>query len=171
MDGNEFKRRFLSFSELIFRYSFTITGDSVEAEDIVQEVFEKLWKIRDSLSTVQSDEAYILSVTKHMALDHCRARTRKQMNALTAAHDPGDEGEGEKMIEEKEMVQHIENLLSTLPPSQQVAMRLRHFAGLPISRIAETMQQSELNVRQLLSRGRRTIKEKVEKLYEYERYK
>ena len=67
MDGNEFKRRFLSFSELIFRYSFTITGDSVEAEDIVQEVFEKLWKIRDSLSAVKSDEAYILSVTRNMA--------------------------------------------------------------------------------------------------------
>jgi RNA polymerase sigma-70 factor (ECF subfamily) len=48
MDGNEFKRRFLSFSELIFRYSYTITGDKEEAEDIVQEVFEKLWKIRDS---------------------------------------------------------------------------------------------------------------------------
>ena len=39
MDGNEFKRRFLSFSELIFRYSFTITGDKEEAGDIVQEVF------------------------------------------------------------------------------------------------------------------------------------
>jgi len=166
MDGNEFKRRFLSFSELIFRYSFTITGDNDEAGDIVQEVFERLWKIRDSLSTVQSDEAYIISVTKNMALDHCRARSRKQMITLSAENDFGDEGESEKMIEEKEMLQNIEDLLCTLPPSQQTAVRLRHFADLPISQIAETMQQSELNVRQLLSRGRRTIKEKIEKLYE-----
>lgn len=168
MDGNEFKRRFLSFSELIFRYSFTITGDRVEAEDIVQEVFEKLWKIRDTLSTVQNEEAYVLSITKNMALDRYRAKSRQQMIAITSANELNDDGLAEKKIEQKEMLQHIENLLCSLPPSQQMAVRLRHFADLSISQIAETMQQSELNVRQLLSRGRRTIKEKMQKLYEYE---
>ena len=166
MDGNEFKRRFLSFSELIFRYSYTITGDKEEAEDIVQEVFEKLWKIRDTLSTVQNEEAYVLSVTKNMALDRFRAKSRRQMIALSSENDPGDDGVGEKIIEQKEMLQNIENLLCSLPSSQQMAVRLRHFADLSISQIAETMQQSELNVRQLLSRGRRTIKEKIQKLYE-----
>lgn len=168
MDGNEFKHRFLSFNELIFRFSYTITGDKEEAEDIVQEVFEKLWKIRDTLSTVQNEEAYVLSITKNMALDRYRAKSRQQMIAITSANELNDDGLVEKRIEQKEMLQHIENLLCSLPSSQQMAVRLRHFADLSISQIAETMQQSELNVRQLLSRGRRTIKEKMQKLYEYE---
>jgi RNA polymerase sigma-70 factor (ECF subfamily) len=44
-----------------------------------------------------------------------------------------------------------------------MAIRLRHFAGQPLSEIAEAMQLTEINVRQLLSRGRKTLKEKMKK--------
>ncbi|HBT85023.1 MAG TPA: hypothetical protein DEB12_03855 [Porphyromonadaceae bacterium] len=56
MDGNEFKSRFLPFTKLIYKISFAITRDKEDAEDVVQEVFEKLWKSRDSLTSVLNVE-------------------------------------------------------------------------------------------------------------------
>ncbi len=69
-------------------------------------------------------------------------------------------------IEQRETLVTVEKLICTLPDSQQMVIRLRHFGDLSIFQIAETMQLTQENVRQLLSRGRRTIKEKLEKIYE-----
>ncbi len=165
MEGNEFKSRFLPFNGLIYRISYAITYDRQEAEDIVQEVYEKLWKIRETLATVQHEEAYIISMTRNMALDRYRRKLSRQTIPVSSQYDLCEEESEVNSIEQKEMLGNVEYLLVTLPQAQQMAMRLRHFSDLPISQVAETMQLTQTNVRQLLSRARRTIKEKFENIY------
>ncbi|MBZ4652002.1 MAG: putative polymerase sigma factor [Proteiniphilum sp.] len=163
MEGSEFKRRFLGYGGLIYRYAFAVTGDREDAQDIVQEVYEKLWKMREMLTAVENDEAYVVSVARNSSLDRLRKRSRHRTTTLSAAMEPGDEGEMLNRLEAMEELRHMERLLSTLPENQQMAIRLRHFAGQPLSEIAEAMQLTEINVRQLLSRGRKTLKEKMKK--------
>jgi len=165
MDGNEFKRRFLPYNGLICIISYAITYDKQEAEDTVQDVFEKLWKIRGTLTTLQNDEAFIISIAKNMALDRYRRRQNRPSILLSTLPDTFGEELAENNIEQKELLGKVEDLLSTLPESQQMAMRLRHFSDLPIPQVAETMQVTQTNVRQLLSRARKTIKEKLENVY------
>lgn len=165
MEGNEFKSRFLPFNGLIYRISFAITCDRQEAEDVVQEVYEKLWKIRETLPMVQHDEAYIISITRNMALDRYRRKLSRPSIPVSSLYDLFEEESADNTVEQKEMLGKVENLLATLPESQQMAMRLRHFSDLPIPQVAETMQLTQTNVRQLLSRARRTIKEKFENIY------
>lgn len=166
MDGNEFKSRFLPFTKLIYKISFAITRDKEDAEDIVQEVFEKLWKSRDSLTSVLNDEAYITTVAKNMALDRYRSKSKRNILSLTDVNEIHEDGFIDSKIEQKETMINVEKLICTLPDSQQMVIRLRHFGDLSIFQIADTMQLTQENVRQLLSRGRRTIKEKIEKIYE-----
>jgi len=166
MEGGEFKNRFLGFSGLIFRYAFAITGDRTDAEDIVQEVYEKLWKIRETLAAIESDEAYVVSVTRNCSLDHLRKQSRYRITALTPTIEAIDNGGALTGLEAKEQLQQLEQILSTLPSNQQRAIRLRHYADQPLPEIAEAMQLTEMNVRQLLSRARRNLKEKMKK-YEY----
>jgi RNA polymerase sigma-70 factor (ECF subfamily) len=165
MDGNEFKRRFLPYNGIIYKISYAITYDKQEAEDTVQDVFEKLWKIRGTLTTLQNDEAFIISIAKNMALDRYRRRQNRPSILLSTLPDTFGEESAENNIEQKELLGKVEDLLSTLPESQQMAMRLRHFSDLPIPQVAETMQVTQTNVRQLLSRARKTIKEKLENVY------
>lgn len=56
---------------------------------------------------------------------------------------------------------HLMKCMSDLPQAQQEVIRLRHFADLSIREIAETTRQTETNIRQLLSRARRAMKEKL----------
>lgn len=53
----------------------------------------------------------------------------------------------------------IEILIDSLPPGQGRVIRLSSFGGLDNSEIAEATGQTENNVRQLLSRGRRRLRE------------
>lgn len=166
MDGNEFKSRFMPYIDLIFNISFAITGDREDAEDIVQEVYEKLWNSRESLSKIQNDQGYIAVVTKNMALDRYRRKTKLHTIPLSNVNEARENDFFENKIEQEEMLNNIRKLLYTLPQSQQIAIKLRHFSDLSISQIADIMQITRENVRQLLSRARRTIKVKIEQYYE-----
>lgn len=166
MEGGEFKQRFLGYSGLIYRYAFAVTGDRTDAEDIVQEVYEKLWKIRETLVAVENDEAYVVSVARNRSLDHLRKQSRHRITVLTPFMEAEDDRGALTGLEAKEQLQQVEQLLSTLPVNQQRAIRLRHYVGQPLPEIAAVMQLTEMNVRQLLSRARRNLKEKMKK-YEY----
>ncbi len=166
MEGSEFKQRFLRYSGQIFRYAFAVTGDRQEAEDIVQDVFEKLWKMREMLTVVENDEAYVVSVARNRSLDRLRMIARRRTTTLTPAMEPGEVGDELSRLEAKDHLHSLERLLDTLPVNQQTAIRLRHFTGEPLPEIATAMQLTEVNVRQLLSRARRTLKDKM-KEYEY----
>lgn len=170
MRNDEFKRRFLAFHRTIYRISYAISGNKNDAEDITQEVFEKLWRQRDNLPEIENDEAFVISVTKNLALDRERSRSRYRILPIASETDVGDDGASEKNIDEKEMLQKVEKLMTVLPASQQTVIRLRHFADLPIPEIAQQMQLTEVNIRQLLSRARRTMKDKIEKIYGDSRY-
>jgi RNA polymerase sigma factor (sigma-70 family) len=82
MDGNEFKSRFLPYTNLIYKISFAITKDREDAEDVVQEVYEKLWKSRQSLSEVENDESFIVIMARNMALDRYRYKAKRQTSPL-----------------------------------------------------------------------------------------
>lgn len=161
MKADEFKQRFLRFSEMIFRYAFALLGDQEDAEDIVQEVYEKLWEIRNTLSSVENDEAFVVTITRNRALDRIREQSRQRTTSITPSIDPGDDGQMLNRLEAKERLKLINILLDTLPANQQTAIRLRHFVGHSFTEIADIMQLTEVNVRQLLSRGRRALKEKM----------
>lgn len=165
MDGNEFKSRFLPYTNLIYKISFAITKDREDAEDVVQEVYEKLWKSRQSLSEVENDESFIVIMARNMALDRYRYKAKRQTSPLNNIVEVNHEVTHD-IIEHKEALSNVEKLLSTLPQTQQLAIRLRHFCDMSILQIADTMEITQENVRQLLSRARRTIKDKMEKIYE-----
>lgn len=100
-----------------------------------------------------------------MALDRYRYKAKRQTSPLNNIVEVNHEVTHD-IIEHKEALSNVEKLLSTLPQTQQLAIRLRHFSDMSILQIADTMEITQENVRQLLSRARRTIKDKMEKIYE-----
>ncbi len=70
---------------------------------------------------------------------------------------PAPEEDGS--AEYRDQRQRIKNLIDSLPPGQRDVLRLSAFGGLDNSEIAEVTGMSESNVRQLLSRGRKRLRE------------
>ena len=166
MSNEEFKKRFLPFHALIYRISYNILENHDDAHDALQEVYVKLWEQRNHLEAVRNDEAFVVTITKNISIDWFRKNHRQAVSGIENK-DAVCESREEERIDARDELLNVMQCMSALPKTQQEAIRLRHFAELSISEIAQTTGQTEVNVRQLLSRARRTIKKKLNR-YENE---
>jgi len=74
MDAARFNNLVLPMSKKLLHFAFQMLHDTGEAEDAVQEVILKLWKIRDSLENYNSLEAFSMKITKNWCLDRLKAK-------------------------------------------------------------------------------------------------
>ena len=160
MDNDEFKKRFLQFHSLIYRISYSILENRDDADDVSQEVFIKLWEQRGSLENVRNDEAFVVTMTKNLSIDLLRNNHRKATSVIENK-DTICEYREEERIDARDELSNVMKCMKVLPQTQQEVIRLRHFADMSITEIAEATRQTEVNIRQLLSRARRTMKEKL----------
>jgi RNA polymerase sigma factor, sigma-70 family len=158
MESGEFKDRFLGLHRQIYRVAYSILETEKDAEDAVQEVYIKLWQLRDRLDDIRNDEAFAIRMAKNLALDMLRESYHKRTTLL----DPDQETESDEWLEHtlmaKDQLSVVMDCLKKLPASQQKVMQLRHFADLSIPEIANVTQYTEVNIRQLLSRARSAMK-------------
>jgi RNA polymerase sigma-70 factor (ECF subfamily) len=74
MDAAQFKNLVLPMTGKLLHFANLLLRNTQEAEDAVQEVCLKLWKIRDSLDKYNSVEAFAMKVIKNWCLDRLKAR-------------------------------------------------------------------------------------------------
>ena len=90
MKSSEFKFLVMPYSERLYRMAFRLMGNREEAEDTVQEVYLKLWGMRNELIKYDSIEALSIRITRNLCLDHLRRRKTSQ-EALKIEKEKGDE--------------------------------------------------------------------------------
>ena len=74
MKSSEFKLLVMPYSSRLYRMAFRLMNSREEAEDIVQEVYVKLWSMRNELSNYNSIEALCIRITRNLCLDQLRRR-------------------------------------------------------------------------------------------------
>lgn len=131
--------------------------DADDAEDVVQDLFERFLGHLDELDAVDSPRAYCLAATRRICIDRLRARARHQLVALDAVAEPlSAQGNALESLQEQ---QRIMMLIDTLPPGQRTVMRLKVAGQLGNDEIARETGFSDETVRQQLSRARRKLRE------------
>jgi RNA polymerase sigma-70 factor (ECF subfamily) len=136
MDTTGFKQHILPLSSKLYHYAYMLLKDMGEAEDAVQEVCLKLWKIRDSLEHYNSIEAFAMKVTRNWCLDRLKAR---------------------KPV----YIESYHSLLDKLPEQQRQIIQLRELESMEFEEIAEIMDMNINAIRVNLSRARSKIREEM----------
>jgi RNA polymerase sigma-70 factor (ECF subfamily) len=96
-----FRDDILPLKDKLFRVALRITFDRAEAEDIVQETLIKVWNHRQEWNSLESIEAYCLTLTKNLAID-MREKKDSQTEELTAEYDRSqDEANPHEVLEQK----------------------------------------------------------------------
>lgn len=161
-----FKRLYLPFHPKLYRIAFALVGNQEEAEDIVQEVYSRLWERRDELAAVRNPEAYAITLTKHFCLDYLRSpRGSRQAAALEETEEFLSDSSPEKETEEKDQIRQIQRWIDKLPLNQQQVLRLQGMDDYSVEEIEQITGYTTGNIRVLLSRARKTIREQFNKLY------
>lgn len=133
-----------------------------DACDTVQDVIRTLWERYETLNIPpQSNHAFVLRCVRNRCLDRLR-RGHETVSLETTINGREISDNYFSMREEEdETAQRIEQLLSSienLPDTRRSVMKM-NLAGKSVSEIAEAMALTEANVRQILSRTRKKLRE------------
>ncbi len=171
MDANDFKKNMLPLSGKLYRFACLLLRDKNEAEDTVQEVYLKLWKIRDSLESLKSIEAFAMKMTRNWCLDRIKARKPLYIDGYQKWFDRRSEDDDpHRIMGNTDKLGLLHRILDQLPEQQRHIVQLREFEGLEFVEISEIMDMQVNAVRVNLSRARNHIKEVMQK-YESDGHK
>jgi RNA polymerase sigma-70 factor (ECF subfamily) len=167
MTTEEFKIELLPVKNKLFNLGIRLLNNRQEAEDVVQEVYLKLWKMRDKLNQYKSTEALMVTMTRNLCLDKLKSKSNK-FSSLTFELANKSACDPEQYVESSDLLKKVMKVISKLPEQQRTIVHLRDIEGYDYNEIVE-MTGLELNyIRVNLSRARKKIRETIQKIQYYE---
>ncbi len=147
----------------LYRFALRITGNVHEAEDVVQEVLEKVWKSSaDQSAAVQNWEAWCMTLTRNRSLDKTRSQAMRRTAPLDGIYDQRtDAATPAQYVESSDSVDQVKRLIQQLPEKQRLVMHLRDIEELTYDEIANTLNITLEQVKVNLHRARKAIREQL----------
>jgi RNA polymerase sigma-70 factor (ECF subfamily) len=142
----------------LFGIAYRMLSSVQEAEDLVQDVWLK-WQAYDR-DTVREPAAFLATMTTRLAINASQtARARRETYVGPWLPEPVDTSADPTLGAERGEALELAMLviLEKLSPTQRAAYILREAFDYPYDQIAEIVQLSEANVRQLVSRSRKRL--------------
>lgn len=153
-DQRAFRQLFDQYWDGMYANALHFTKSPELAQDLAQEIFTKIWVMRDKLPEVARFDAWLYRVAKNMILDELR---RLQQNPdygefmdayfMAADHDALEQ------TSTKDLEQQLHNAISQLPDQMQTAFRLSRFEGLTHEQIAGRMNISKVTSQNYIARA------------------
>jgi RNA polymerase sigma-70 factor (family 1) len=148
-DEEAFTSLFYAYKDKLFAYIYSFTKSTEVAEDIIQDIFMKIWNNREKLSEIDNLSAFLYRIAQNRAIDELRRFSR---DTLAMNEMLGSDGEGamvttpyEEMISQ-EVAKSYREAVNHLPPQQQKVFMMHKEQGRPIQEIADEMNISYFTV-------------------------
>lgn len=158
MEQEQFKKEILPLRIKLLNYAKYIVENEDDAEDIIQEVFFKLWNIRNELCQYDNVEALSMTITKNLSINYLRSRKKRQ-NATLKEYITDSNLSPYTRLEQKDEVEKVMGIIDRLPSLQQMILKMKHVDGMETQEIAELTGCSHEAIRVNLSRARKRVKE------------
>lgn len=152
-------RIYALFSEQVFGLSYKLLKDTGWSEDIVQEVFYKLWSNKHLLNPNLSLWPYLYTLTKRESLNKLRGIKRSQSafdRLLLHIHSFSETPED--LVINKELGDKIGKCISQLPKQQELIIIMSKIDGLSHKEIAEKLKISPNTVKNHLIQALKSLK-------------
>lgn len=151
-------KEFLAARPRLFGIAYRVLGSAVEAEDILQETWLR-WQNTDRV-TVREPVAFLTTITTRLAINFAQsARVRRESYVGPWLPEPVDTSPdpqvGAERAEALELA--VLFLLEKLNPVERAAYVLREAFDYPYHQVADILETSEANSRQLVSRARKHL--------------
>ena len=147
-DENAFRELYDRHSRTVSAFVYHLTHSAVDAEDILQETFLKLWTNREQLPPIDHIGNYIFTIARNKTLDHLRkiARQQRLLDQVWANITVPSDGI-EQQLDARESQQLINRAFSQLTEQQRTIFRLSRQEGMTHEAIAQQLCLSKSRVK------------------------
>lgn len=165
-DMAAYKQLYLLMFDSLFHFARSFVKSKQVAQEIVSDVFVKLWQIRSQLNTIDNLKPYLFGITKNFSLSYLARASRNisiQLNDIDL-----DEIDIESMIEfkspedlyiSKETIKNVMQAIRSLPPQCQIIFSLVKVEGLKYKEVAKLLAISVFTVRNQVAIAVKKIEE------------
>lgn len=159
-DTRAFREVFDHYQPYVFTFAQKITRSSSDAEEIVQDIFLKVWFSRDQLPTIENFGAYLNRLVRNHAFNLLRheaivSKVRNEMELNRIDNDLGTQ----QALDYKETKKLLDEVVSQLPGQQRRVYALCHFEGLKYDEVATKLNISPDTVHYHMKLALATIRE------------
>ncbi|PRY16365.1 RNA polymerase sigma-70 factor (ECF subfamily) [Pontibacter ummariensis] len=165
-DMSAFENLYQAFEPKLFTFALRLVRQREEAEEIVQEVFLKVWDHRHQLNPEQNFDGYLFRIAKNIVYNKARHKAYEFAFAqyMTAAGVNAGCFTEEKVAYE-DLARLLEEASDALPPVRRQVFVMSRVEGKSNSEIAQLLNTSNSNIENHLNKALKAIKEKL-KTYE-----
>ena len=170
--GNE-----AAFDEIVRRYqgrvyavAYRITTNREDALDVTQEALLKVYQKIESWQPTGGFLPWMLRLTSNQAIDHLRRVKRKRhqeldesaLNEYVLENEESGEENTAKSVWAKEIAERVDEALVVLSPTQRAVFVMRHYEGLALNDIAESLNCTVGSVKVHLFRAMRKLQKALQ---------
>ena len=162
---NAFDSIYQIYSKKLYAYSLQFTKSQEEAEDIVQDVFIKLWVNRMNIRQDETLHSLLFIMAKHLLINAYRSKLNsKTYEEYIIYSDKCSIDDTSSRMEYDEFVKQLHKAIKKLSVTQQKVVALSRIEQLSNKEIAEKLSLSEQTVKNQLSVGLKALRLKLDKL-------
>lgn len=164
MDAREFKQRFLPHYRLLYRVAYHLTGNEQDAEDLLQDLYLKLWQKRDDLPDEAMTEAYLVTMMRNLFVDQRRLKHVDASAELKNEEGPPDERSLDRQIDAKDEAQQMEGLINQLPERDGKIIQMHVVEDRSYEEIERDTGLSQGNIRIIVMRTKKKLKQQFQNI-------
>ncbi|MDY6801147.1 MAG: RNA polymerase sigma factor [Bacteroidota bacterium] len=169
MTAEAFKENILPLNRKLLGFANHFMKNMDDAKDIVQEIYIKLWNMRNELDKYNSVEALAMRMTRNLCLDKIKLKKTVPLNGNLQEDSENSHVDKEQYEEMKLAVKRVKKAINLLDEPQKSIMQLRDVQGYDYEEIAHILNMNVNTIRVSLSRARKKIREIItQKYYNHE---
>ena len=161
-DEAAFEQVFKTHFKRLHAYAYTILRDEVEAEEMVQQVFFKLWERNENLSLSGSVSSYLYRAVHNESLNYIKHQKVRSNHQLHVAYSMKNEVEHPaKKVMASDLEKKIHTALNELPEQCRTIFQMSRFDELKYREIADKLGISVKTVENQMGKALKLLRQKL----------
>jgi RNA polymerase sigma-70 factor (ECF subfamily) len=163
-----FDTLYWKYHEVVYRNIMKLVKETVVAEDILQEVFIKLWEKRQEIKASQSVAGWLFVISFNLSVNYSRKKLREQtFHQKLLALDPGEETGLDRKVMQEVQYHLLEQAIAELSPQRRRIVTLCKLEGKTYEEVANELNISRNTVKEHLSAAMVKLNDYIQKNAEH----
>lgn len=157
-EKDQFNLLYARYSRRVFEKCYTLVKDKSTAEELVQEIFFKVYEKLSSFQYKSTFSTWLYAITYNHSIEYLRKKKKIYYPSWNLEHSLPEPVEESYDIDNEEVVyQRINTILDEVHPEEKAMLLMHYHDNIPVKMIMETFKISESAAKMRLKRARARV--------------
>jgi len=158
-DKQAFNQLFYQYERKLYNFSCKLLHSQEDAEEIVQEVFLKIWQKREELKPEFSFNSFVITIAKNLIFNKIRKNVYERSYLASLEHSDFIHNETDRQVVYSDLENISLQAIEQLPPKRKHIFKLSRESGMSNQEIAESLSISKSTVENQMNKCLKFLKQ------------